>query len=45
VLTFTRMDFTYGGVRREHLTKSLQVILDIVNDDVEPVVWPETPKR
>ena len=45
VLTFTRMDFTYGGVTREHLTKSLTVILQIVHDDVEPVVWLETPKR
>ncbi|HEY3799300.1 MAG TPA: hypothetical protein VGL58_13200 [Caulobacteraceae bacterium] len=44
VLTFTRMDFTYGGVTREHLTESLRVILQIVHDNVDPVVWPETPK-
>jgi hypothetical protein len=45
VLTFTRMDFTYGGVTREHVTSSLKVILQIVHDKVEPVVWPETPTR
>ena len=45
VLTFTRMDFTYGGVTREHLTDSLKAILQIIHDDVDPVVWPDTPKR
>ncbi|HWE45549.1 MAG TPA: hypothetical protein VG407_05925 [Caulobacteraceae bacterium] len=41
VLTFTRMDFTYGGVTRDHLTQSVKVILEISADQIEPAIWPD----
>jgi hypothetical protein len=44
VLTFTRMDFTYGGVTRDHLTQSVKVMLEMSADQIEPAIWPDTAK-
>jgi hypothetical protein len=41
VLTFTRMDFTRGGVTRGHVAESLKVVLEMSAADIEPAIWPE----
>ena len=41
VLTFNRMDFTYGGVTRGHVAESLKVVLEMSGDVIEPAIWPE----
>jgi len=42
-LTLMRMDFTYGGITREHLKQTLLEVLDL-RDQTEKAIWPETTK-
>jgi hypothetical protein len=40
-VTFTRMDFTYGGVTRGHIAESLRVMIEMCDNTIAPVIWPD----